>query len=92
MKYSHPPQKACFEDRDDHLKYCAFPTNFIKLFFLDLQALEIGKAPSGTDGKKMTAAARNEWVQLTFDSDAFNEMPRDDLVTDLRERILKEAH
>ncbi len=59
---------------------------------MDLQALEISKAPSGTDGKKMTAAARNEWVQLTFDSDVFNEMARDDFVTDLRERILKEAH
>jgi hypothetical protein len=66
--------------------------------FLDLQALEIGKAPSGTDGtgKKMTAAARitlneSRWVQLTFDSDAFNEMARDDFVTDLRERISKET-
>ncbi len=61
--------------------------------FLDLQALEIGKAPSGTDGtgKQMTAAARNEWVQLTFDSDALNEMARDDFVTDLRERISKET-
>ena len=50
-----------------------------------MQALEMDKAPLGGDGKKMTAAARNEWVQVTFDSEAFDDEARDDL----RERILK---
>ena len=50
-----------------------------------MQALEMDKAPLGDDGKKMTAAARNEWVQVTFDSEAFDDATRDDL----RERILK---
>jgi hypothetical protein len=51
-----------------------------------MQALEMDKAPLGGDGKKMTAAARNEWVQVTFDSGAFDDEARDDL----REpRILK---
>ena len=50
-----------------------------------MQALEMDKAPLDGDGKKMTAAARNEWVQVTFDSEAFDDATRDDL----RERILK---
>ena len=50
-----------------------------------MQALEMDKAPLDGDGKKMTAAARNEWVQVTFDSEAFDDEARDDL----RERILK---
>ena len=50
-----------------------------------MQALEMDKAPLDGDGKKMTAAARNEWVQVTFDSEEFDDATRDDL----RERILK---
>ena len=52
-----------------------------------MQALEMDKAPLDGDGKKMTAAARNEWVQVTFDSEseALDDATRDDL----RERILK---
>ena len=52
---------------------------------LIMEALEIGKAPVGTNGKKMTAAEREEWVHSKFDSDAFNEEARGEL----RERILK---
>jgi hypothetical protein len=52
---------------------------------LIMQELEMDKAPLGADGKKMTAAERDEWVHSKFDSDAFNEAARDDL----RERILK---
>ena len=50
-----------------------------------MQALEMDKAPLDGDGKQMTAAARNEWVQVTFDSEALDDATRDDL----RERILK---
>ena len=44
---------------------------------------KMDKAPSGADGKKMTAAERDEWVHSKFDS--FDEAARDDL----RDRILK---
>jgi hypothetical protein len=50
---------------------------------LIMQNLEMDKAPSGADGKKMTAAERDEWVHSKFDS--FDEAARDDL----RDRILK---
>ena len=52
---------------------------------LIMEALEIGKAPVSTNGKKMTAAEREEWVHSKFDSDAFDEEARDEL----RERIVK---
>ena len=52
---------------------------------LIMQDLEMDKAPLGADGKKMTAAERDEWVHSKFDSDAFDEAARDDL----RDRILK---
>ena len=39
----------------------------------------------GGNGKKMTAAERDEWVHSKFDSDALNEEAREDL----RDRILK---
>ena len=48
-----------------------------------MQELEMDKAPLGTDGKKMTAAERDEWVLSKFDS--FDEAAREDL----RDRILK---
>ena len=50
-----------------------------------MQELEMVKAPVGGNGKKMTAAERDEWVQVTFDSEEFNEEMRESL----RERILK---
>jgi hypothetical protein len=50
---------------------------------LIMQDLEMDKAPLGTDGKKMTAAERDEWVLSKFDS--FDEAAREDL----RDRILK---
>ena len=50
---------------------------------LIMHNLEMDKAPSGADGKKMTAAERDEWVHSKFDS--FDEAARDDL----RDRILK---
>jgi hypothetical protein len=46
---------------------------------LIMEALEIGKAPVGANGKKMTAAERDKWVHSKFDSEAFNEEARDDL-------------
>ena len=52
---------------------------------LIMQELEMVKAPVGGNGKKMTAAERDEWVQVTFDSEEFNEEMRESL----RERILK---
>jgi hypothetical protein len=52
---------------------------------LIMRALEIGKAPVGADGKRMTAAARNEWVHSRFDSEAFDEEMRENS----RDRILK---
>jgi hypothetical protein len=52
---------------------------------LIVHVLELVKAPVGADGKKMTAAERDEWVHSKFDSEAFNEAEREDL----RDRILK---
>ncbi len=50
---------------------------------LIMQDLEMDKAPLGADGKKMTAAERDDWVHSKFDS--FDEAAREDL----RDRILK---
>ena len=52
---------------------------------LIMQDLDLVKAPVGARGKKMTAPERDEWVHARFDSDAFDEMAKDDL----RDRILK---
>ena len=52
---------------------------------LIMQDLELAKAPVGAGGKKMTAGERVEWVHARFDSDAFDEVAKDDL----RDRILK---
>ena len=52
---------------------------------LIMQDLELATAPVGAGGKKMTAGERVEWVHARFDSDAFDELAKDDL----RDRILK---
>ena len=52
---------------------------------LILQDLDLVKAPVGARGNKMTAGERDEWVHARFDSDAFDEVAKDDL----RDRILK---
>jgi hypothetical protein len=52
---------------------------------LILQDLDLVKAPVGARGRKMTAGERDEWVHARFDSDAFDEVAKDDL----RDRILK---
>jgi hypothetical protein len=52
---------------------------------LILQDLDLVKAPVGARGKKMTAPERDEWVHARFDSDAFDEVAKDDL----RDRIFE---